>query len=132
MAHMVREATNPASIASGNAVRHEVVIVGGGNAGLSVAARLRRARRDADIAIVEPSGKHYYQPLWTLVGGGVFDKKVTEHDEAPVHPQGDNVDPRRRGADVPGREHGGHKRWHAGELRVSRRGAGHPDRLGRR
>jgi sulfide:quinone oxidoreductase len=85
---MVREAVNQASIPSGKAVRHQIVIIGGGNAGLSVAARLRRAQRDADIAIVEPSGKHYYQPLWTLVGGGVFDKKVTEHDEAPYIPKG--------------------------------------------
>jgi sulfide:quinone oxidoreductase len=85
---MVREVTNPESIASGKALRHQVVIIGGGNAGLSAAARLRRARRDTDIAIVEPSDKHYYQPLWTLVGGGVFDKKVTEHNEAPYIPNG--------------------------------------------
>ena len=48
---------------------HQVLIVGGGNAGLSVAAQLRRAGQD-DIAVLEPSNIHYYQPLWTLVGGG--------------------------------------------------------------
>lgn len=67
-------------------VQHQVVIIGGGNAGISVAARLRRADRNLDIAIVEPSEKHYYQPLWTLVGGGVFEKQVTEHSEASVIP----------------------------------------------
>ncbi len=69
-------------------VHHQVVIVGGGNAGISVAARLRRANRNLDVAIVEPSEKHYYQPLWTLVGGGVFDKRVTEHSEQSVIPGG--------------------------------------------
>jgi sulfide:quinone oxidoreductase len=85
---MISEATSPVSVSAGRAVRHQVVIIGGGNAGLSVAARLKRAHGNADIAIIEPSGKHYYQPLWTLVGGGVFDKKVTEHDEAPYIPAG--------------------------------------------
>ncbi len=69
-------------------VRHQVVIIGGGNAGLSVAARLRKARRDLDIALVEPSDRHYYQPLWTLVGGGVFRKEVTVQDEAKYVPGG--------------------------------------------
>jgi sulfide:quinone oxidoreductase len=42
-----------------NALRHEVVIVGGGNAGISIAARLRRARPKTDIAIIERADKHY-------------------------------------------------------------------------
>ncbi len=67
---------------------HRVVIIGGGNAGISVAARLSRKLKGLDIAVVEPSGKHYYQPLWTLVGGGVFKKEVTERSEASVIPRG--------------------------------------------
>ena len=50
--------------------RHDVVIVGGGTAGISVAARLRRAGV-ADVAVVEPADLHYYQPLLTLVGAGL-------------------------------------------------------------
>jgi sulfide:quinone oxidoreductase len=69
-------------------VHHQIVIVGGGNAGISVAARLRRAAKQLDIAIIEPSSKHYYQPLWTLVGGGVFSKRRSEHEEASVIPDG--------------------------------------------
>lgn len=69
-------------------VDHRVVIVGGGNAGISVAARLRRADRQLDIAVIEPSTQHYYQPLWTLVGGGVFPKQRSEHTEASVIPDG--------------------------------------------
>jgi Pyridine nucleotide-disulphide oxidoreductase. len=47
--------------------RHRVVIIGGGTAGITVAAQLAR-RGIHDVAVIEPSTKHYYQPLWTLVG----------------------------------------------------------------
>ncbi|MER6591082.1 FAD/NAD(P)-binding oxidoreductase [Micromonospora purpureochromogenes] len=60
---------------------HRVVIVGGGTAGISVAARLRR-QGVTDIALVEPSEHHYYQPLWTLVGSGLATAGET------VRPQG--------------------------------------------
>ena len=49
--------------------KHQIVIVGGGTAGITVAARLLR-KGYTDVAVIEPSDKHYYQPLWTLVGGG--------------------------------------------------------------
>jgi len=67
---------------------HQILIVGGGTAGITVAARLRRARAGLDIAIVEPSAKHYYQPLWTLVGAGLVRKESSERDEAPLIPPG--------------------------------------------
>lgn len=67
--------------------RHEVVIVGGGTAGISVAARLRRAGV-TDVAVVEPSEIHYYQPLWTLVGAGQVDVRTTARPEATVIPRG--------------------------------------------
>ncbi len=67
---------------------HQVLIIGGGNGGISVAARMRRAAHGVDLAVIEPSDKHYYQPLWTLVGGGEARKEVTEHDEAAYIPKG--------------------------------------------
>ena len=67
---------------------HRIVIVGGGTAGITVAARLRRKGLAADIAIIEPSDKHYYQPAWTLVGGGAYSRKATERPEASVIPSG--------------------------------------------
>lgn len=70
------------------AAKHQVVIIGGGTAGLTVAARLRRARPALDVAIVEPSDKHYYQPLWTLVGAGVGTKEDTVRAEADYIPAG--------------------------------------------
>ncbi|MEE9139462.1 MAG: FAD/NAD(P)-binding oxidoreductase, partial [Alphaproteobacteria bacterium] len=56
---------------TGNSDHHTVVIVGGGAAGITVGALLLRKARDLDIAIIEPSEKHYYQAAFTLVGGGV-------------------------------------------------------------
>ncbi len=68
-------------------VRYPTLIVGGGTAGISVAARLRNAGRDG-IAIVEPSDTHYYQPAWTLVGAGILPPTETARPEASVIPRG--------------------------------------------
>lgn len=65
---------------------HRVVIVGGGQGGITVASRLRHAGID-DIAIVEPATEHYYQPLWTLVGGGLVDVAKSARPEASVIPR---------------------------------------------
>ena len=68
-------------------MHHKVLIIGAGSAGISVAARLRRAKVD-DIGVIEPSDKHYYQPLWTLVGGGCAPAAESERSEASVMPKG--------------------------------------------
>jgi sulfide:quinone oxidoreductase len=67
---------------------YSILIIGGGNAGISVAAKLLLKRKTLDIAIIEPSDKHYYQPAWTLVGGGAFDIHKTVRPEASVMPKG--------------------------------------------
>lgn len=67
---------------------HQILIVGGGTAGITVAARLKNADPSLDIGLVEPSDKHYYQPLWTLVGGGIFKPEESGRDEADVIPYG--------------------------------------------
>ena len=67
---------------------YRILIVGGGSAGITVAARLCLALENPSIAVIEPSQKHYYQPLWTLVGGGVYDREESEWDEASVMPEG--------------------------------------------
>ncbi|QEN12008.1 FAD-dependent oxidoreductase [Mycolicibacterium sp. ELW1] len=67
--------------------KHQIVIVGGGTAGITVAARLRRAGY-TDVAVIEPSEDHYYQPLWTLVGGGRADVASTVRPEYSVMPKG--------------------------------------------
>jgi sulfide:quinone oxidoreductase len=65
-----------------------VLIVGGGTAGISVAARLRNAENPPDVAILEPSEYHYYQPIWTLVGAGVFDREISRRPMADYIPPG--------------------------------------------
>jgi sulfide:quinone oxidoreductase len=65
---------------------YRVVVIGGGDAGVSVAARLNR-RGMHDVAVVEPSAEHYYQPLWTLVGGGLVAARKTVRREASVLPR---------------------------------------------
>ncbi len=72
---------------TGTTLHHRVLIVGGGSAGIGVAARLRRANV-IDIGVIEPSDKHYYQPLWTLVGGGCAPAAESERSEAAVMPKG--------------------------------------------
>ena len=54
---------------------YQVLIIGGGTAGIMVAAQMMKKNKSLKIAIVEPSDKHYYQPAFTLVGAGAFDYK---------------------------------------------------------
>ena len=66
----------------------QIVIIGGGNAGISVASKLLIKDKKLDIAIIDPAQKHYYQPAWTLVGSGVFDINDTVRNESEVMPKG--------------------------------------------
>lgn len=66
---------------------YTVLIIGGGAAGVSVANNMRRQNSDIDIAIVEPSEVHFYQPGFTIVGGGAYTLKETRRNEADlIHP----------------------------------------------
>lgn len=66
--------------------QHELVIVGGGTAGITLAAQLVRQQGAPKVTIIEPAEKHYYQPLWTLVGGGIFRQEQSERAMAEVMP----------------------------------------------
>lgn len=67
---------------------HEVLIVGGGAAGLTLASLLLKEDASLDVAIIEPSEVHYYQPLFTLVGGGAATKADATKPEAELIPDG--------------------------------------------
>ena len=71
-------------------VHYSIVIVGAGTAGVSVAARLVRTSKNlkGQVAIIDPKSKHYYQPLWTLVGAGAAKKEESERDLASLIPAG--------------------------------------------
>ncbi len=69
---------------------YDVVIIGGGAAGIATAASLLKRNTSLAIAVIDPAEYHYYQPGWTLVGAGVFTPEQTRHTEAEVMP--DKVD----------------------------------------
>jgi sulfide:quinone oxidoreductase len=68
--------------------QHDVLILGGGTAGITVAAQLLLQRAAPKVTIIEPSTTHDYQPIWTLVGGGVFPREVSRRPMADVIPRG--------------------------------------------
>lgn len=66
---------------------HRVVVIGGGNGGVSVAARLRR-RGIPDVALIEPRGEHEYKPLFSHVAGGTARISETVRPQRSVMPDG--------------------------------------------
>jgi sulfide:quinone oxidoreductase len=67
---------------------YDIVVIGGGLAGITVTASLLRRQSNLNIAIIDPSDTHDYQPAWTLVGGGAYDVKKTRRPMASVIPKG--------------------------------------------
>ncbi|NBC08076.1 MAG: FAD-dependent oxidoreductase [Bacteroidetes bacterium] len=69
-------------------MKHQIVIIGAGTAGITVAAQLLLKNKELDIALIDPAQKHYYQAAWTLVGAGTYDYKDTERDMGDFIPKG--------------------------------------------
>lgn len=69
------------------ASQYDVVIVGGGAAGIATAASILRRATHLSVAIVEPADTHYYQPGWTMVGAGIFSAHSTARSMASVMPK---------------------------------------------
>ena len=67
---------------------YDVLIVGGGAAGIATAASLKKRCGDLTIGLIDPADVHYYQPGWTLVGAGVFKPEVTVRAMASLIPRG--------------------------------------------
>lgn len=67
---------------------HQVLIIGGGTAGIMTAAQLKRENSSLTVAIIEPAETHYYQPAWTLVGAGTYDMDETARPMSELIPDG--------------------------------------------
>ena len=68
--------------------KYSVVIVGGGAAGISVAASLKSRSPQTNVAVIDPADVHYYQPGWTMVGGGIFEASSTARTMGSLIPRG--------------------------------------------
>jgi sulfide:quinone oxidoreductase len=89
LANVVETSASASETASANdrLKQFEVVIVGAGAAGIAVAASLLRRAPNIQIVMIDPASQHYYQPAWTLVGGGAYDQKKTVRAMASLIPE---------------------------------------------
>ena len=89
MAGVVRRIANGGKTPTNRAdASYDVVIVGGGAAGIAVAASIKSRRSNLEIAVIDPADIHYYQPGWTMVGGGVFNAVKTAKTMGSLIPRG--------------------------------------------
>jgi sulfide:quinone oxidoreductase len=72
----------------GPTISGDIVVIGGGSAGIGLLASLLKRDPHLNITLIEPSEFHFYQPAWTLVGGGAYDVKKTRRPLADVLPNG--------------------------------------------
>lgn len=68
--------------------KHDILVIGGGTAGIMVAAQMRKKHKDFDVAIIEPADFHYYQPAWTLVAANTYDFEKTKKPMEKMIPKG--------------------------------------------
>src|SRR5690606_21172259 len=67
---------------------YQIIVIGAGPAGMMVASQLLRKNKTLDIAIIDPSEQHYYQPAWTLVGAGTYNYARTAKPTKSLIPAG--------------------------------------------
>lgn len=72
----------------GPTISGDIVVIGGGSAGIGLLASLLKRDPHLNITLIEPSDHHCYQPAWTLVGGGAYDLERTRRPLADVLPNG--------------------------------------------
>jgi sulfide:quinone oxidoreductase len=68
--------------------RYDVLIVGAGASGISVASSLLLRQRDLRLALIDPAETHYYQPGFTMIGGGIFNTEQVKRPMKALIPKG--------------------------------------------
>ena len=74
----------------GPSISADIVVIGGGTAGIGLVASLLKRSPQLNITVIEPDSRHFYQPAWTLVGGGAYNVENTVRPMASVMPRGVN------------------------------------------
>lgn len=67
---------------------YEVLVIGGGTAGIMVSSQLKKANSKLKIGLIEPANTHYYQPAWTLVGADAYNFDDTARPMKSLIPTG--------------------------------------------
>lgn len=96
-----------------SSVKHDVVVIGGGNAGISVAARMLRKGK-LDVAIVEPRDQHFFQPLFSHIAAGAAKMNEAVRPPAFCNAQAGAVDSEPSHPCSARGKHGAAGRWNAG------------------
>jgi len=81
-----------ATVAKASDVKGKILIVGGGLAGISTAARLSNSLSNPDITVIEPNPNSVsYQPGNSLIAAGVYTKDDIMYDTKDFVPSGVKV-----------------------------------------
>ena len=72
MAGLLTSASTQKAKAFSSKAKGKIVIIGGGAAGISMAARLKSWLDKPDITLIDPSDRQFYQPGFTLIASGVY------------------------------------------------------------
>lgn len=72
MAGLLTATSTQKAKAFSSKAKGKIVIIGGGAAGISMAARLKSWLDNPDITLIDPSDRQFYQPGFTLIASGVY------------------------------------------------------------
>ena len=71
-----------------SSAKGKIVIIGGGAAGISMAARLKHWLDEPDITLIDPSDRQFYQPGFTLIASGVYQPEDVWKKQEDCMPSG--------------------------------------------